>query len=64
MARYAESVRSFQTVSAPEIRAAVERELGSALLWPESDVSLNPAFEPGGWIDELAEEGLLPPASD
>jgi hypothetical protein len=33
--------------------------LDSELLWPEPLLPLNPSFEPGRWIDELADEGIL-----
>jgi ATP-dependent helicase YprA (DUF1998 family) len=29
------------------------------LLWPDALIQLNPAFQPGGTIDELVDEGLL-----
>ena len=35
------------------------RELDDGLLWPDPIVQLNPAFEPGGTIDELVGRGLL-----
>jgi hypothetical protein len=33
--------------------------LASGLLWPDALIQLNPAFQPGGTIDELVDEGLL-----
>ena len=35
--------------------------LDDGLLWPDPQIGLNPAFEPGGTIDELVAEGLLHP---
>ena len=29
------------------------------MLWPEPLIQLNPSFEPGAWIDDLVNEGLL-----
>jgi ATP-dependent helicase YprA (DUF1998 family)/very-short-patch-repair endonuclease len=37
----------------------VDRELEDGLLWPDPIVQLNPAFEPGGTVDELVAQGLL-----
>ena len=54
--RYAES---FLTIRDPRVREHVERELDGGLLWPDPPLQLNPAFEPGGLIDELGAEGLL-----
>src|SRR3546814_6298338 len=34
-------------------------DLDGERFWPEPRVVLNPAFEPGGWIDDLVAEGLL-----
>lgn len=57
--RYEEYVRSFQTILDPEIRRTIDQELDSGLLWPKPYVSLNPALEPGGPVDELVDQGLL-----
>lgn len=54
--RYAES---FLTIRDPRVRAHVRQELDDGLLWPEPRIQLNPSFEPGGWIDELADGGTL-----
>lgn len=39
----------------------MDQQLESGLLWPEPLIQLNPAFEPGHWVDELVDEGLLHP---
>jgi len=54
--RYAES---FLTIRDPRVREHVRRELDEGLLWPDPRIQLNPSFEPGGWIDELAERGTI-----
>ncbi len=41
------------------IRQTVDDALDGGLLWPEPFVGLNPAFEPGAWIDDLVDEGTL-----
>lgn len=54
--RYAES---FLTIRDPRIGEHVRQELDAGLLWPDPRIQLNPSFEPGGWIDELADRGTL-----
>jgi ATP-dependent helicase YprA (DUF1998 family) len=56
---YADYTRSFISIRDERIRDLVESELDSGLLWPEPIVQLNPSFEAGEWIDELAAEGVL-----
>ena len=50
---YGSYVRSFIRVRDPEIRRRVDEELDGGLLWPEPLIQLNPAFEPGEYIDDL-----------
>src|SRR5215208_7867052 len=54
--RYAES---FLTIRDERIAAHVQAKLDEGLLWPDPPLQLNPAFEPGGYIDELVDEGVL-----
>src|SRR5215218_9988887 len=54
--RYAES---FLKIRDPRIHEHVQRELDGGLLWPDPPLQLNPAFEPGGLIDDLVADGLL-----
>lgn len=54
--RYAES---FLSVKDERIRAHLQEELASGLLWPDPPVQLNPAFAGGGGIDDLVAEGTL-----
>jgi ATP-dependent helicase YprA (DUF1998 family) len=54
--RYAES---FLTIRDERIDSHVQAKMGEGLLWPDPPLQLNPAFEPGGFIDELADEGVL-----
>ena len=56
--RYAES---FLTIKDERIREHVERELDGGLLWPDPALQLNPAFAPGGLIDDLVRDGRLHP---
>ncbi len=57
--RYAES---FFAIRDERIRDHVAAEGGAAgALWPDPPLQLNPSFEPGGYVDELVDEGLLHP---
>jgi ATP-dependent helicase YprA (DUF1998 family) len=56
---YADYTRSFISIRDPRISQLVEDELESGLLWPDPIVQLNPSFEAGEWIDELADQGVL-----
>ncbi len=54
---------SFMALRDRRIRERVQSSLDEGTLWPEPSIGLNPAFEPGGWIDDLVAEGLLHPAA-
>jgi len=56
---YRRYVTSFLAIRDPRIRERVENSLTEGRLWPEPRVGLNPAFESGGWVDDLVDEGLL-----
>lgn len=60
--------RSFTTASIDikdaRLKEHYQRELDGDRQWPEPWISLNPAFETGGRIDELVREGLLDPECD
>lgn len=56
---YARYAQSFLTIRDGRVREHVRRELDEGLLWPEPRIQLNPSFEPGGWIDELADRREL-----
>ncbi len=58
---YADFTRSFVVIRDERVRARVDEELAAGLLWPPPIVQLNPAFEPGGTIDDVVAEGLLHP---
>lgn len=58
---YGSYITSFIKIRDGRIQEYVRQRLDEGLLWPEPLVQLNPAFEPGGWIDELVAEGLLHP---
>ncbi len=56
---YASYVQSFLTISDKRLRDAVAGEIESGLLWPEPRIGLNPSFESGGKIDDLADGVIL-----
>ncbi len=61
VSEYASYVKSFITIADERIRSKVDETLEKGLLWPEPLIQLNPAFEPGEWIDELDKAGTLHP---
>lgn len=56
---YSSYIGGFLRINDTRIREKVEEELREGRLWPEPLVQLNPAFEPGGWVDDLVKEGVL-----
>ena len=58
---YEHYVRSFLAVRDDRLRAEVETQLTEGLLWPHPRMGLNPAFAPGGWVDQLVADGTLHP---
>lgn len=59
VADYGDFIRGFLKIRDRDLDTFVQAELDRGVLWPEPWISLNPNFEPGGYIDELADEGLL-----
>ena len=51
------SCASATSASAPTLPEALDE----GKLWPYPQIGLNPAFHPGGTIDDLVAEGLLDP---
>ncbi|MBF9317689.1 DEAD/DEAH box helicase [Mycobacteroides chelonae] len=58
---YENFVKGFLEIKDDQIRAKVESEIEGGLLWPEPWLALNPAFEPGGTVTQLAQRGVLSP---
>lgn len=56
---YSDFIRGFLRIQDPRINEFVLAQLEAGMLWPEPWLSLNPSFEPGGTIDELADSGIL-----
>ena len=59
VADYKRYTRSFIKIADARVCAKVDRELEAGAFWPRPLLQLNPAFEPGGTIDDLVAEGLL-----
>ena len=58
---YSDYIRSFIQIRDSKINNYVQKELDNGHLWPEPLIQLNPAFEPGGTIDELVHKDILHP---
>ena len=56
---YSSYIASFLNIRDPRIRDYVNEKLNSGLLWPDPLIQINPAFEPGHWVDELVAQGVL-----
>jgi len=56
---YSAYIRSFIQIRDERISKHVVDSLDAGLLWPEPLIQLNPSFEPGEWISELVDQGLL-----
>lgn len=63
IANFASYVKSFIHLGDERIERYVAERFEAGDLWPDPLVQLNPAFAPGGSVDELVERGLLHPAS-
>ena len=56
---YRRYTRSFIRIRDARIGEFVDSILGAEGFWPEPLLQLNPAFRPGGTIDDLVEQGVL-----
>jgi superfamily II DNA/RNA helicase len=56
---YRHYAESFLTIKDDRIREHVAGELDKGLLWPDPALQLNPAFDPGGLIEQLVADGEL-----
>ncbi|GAB4431026.1 MAG: DEAD/DEAH box helicase [Anaerolineae bacterium] len=60
---YAAYIESFIKIRDEHIRQYVEAALDGGAFWPDPLIQLNPSFEPGEWIDDLADQGVLHPTA-
>ena len=58
---YRDYATSFMRIRDDRIRSRVDEALDAGKLWPHPLIGLNPAFEPGGSIEDLIGEGVLHP---
>ena len=56
---YEEYIKSFFVIRDERIKCTVDQHLAEGALWPDPLLQLNPSFERGKSIDELAAEGIL-----
>ena len=61
IADYAAYIKSFIHIQDSRIRQAVDCELRDGLLWPAPLLQLPPSFEPGVWVENLVDTGILHP---
>jgi len=59
---YQRYVRGFSYIKDTQIALEVEKHLDGDGIWPAPLVQLNPSFEPGESVEELASRGVLDPA--
>jgi ATP-dependent helicase YprA (DUF1998 family) len=58
---YERFARSFTQIRAPDILSQVERIYATNRFWPEPLISINPHFERGASVADLAADGSLHP---
>jgi ATP-dependent helicase YprA (DUF1998 family) len=56
---YRDYFESFVNVLDERLRAFVQERLAQGDMWPEAVLQLNPAYEPGATLGELASRGLI-----
>ncbi|MBI4318579.1 MAG: hypothetical protein HY675_08820, partial [Chloroflexi bacterium] len=56
---YHQYISGFIAVKEPRLRQFVDDYFTEGRLWPEPLVQLNPAFEPGRFVDKLVQQGVL-----
>lgn len=58
---YAAYTKSFVSIADERINGVVGSAITEGRLWPEPLIQLNPAFLPGGTVDDVASRGVLHP---
>jgi len=56
---YQQYIRSFFAFRDWRIKAEVDPHQSEGVLWPDPFIQLNPSFERGRTVDELAAEGVI-----
>ena len=57
--RYAAFARSFSTIKAPDITEQVNAIYDLGKFWPDPLITINPHFEQGSSMDQLADDGVV-----
>jgi hypothetical protein len=60
---YKRYIESFVRIRDEYIEKFVREKFASGALWPDPILQLNPAYQPGETLDELADKGILRPAT-
>jgi len=60
---YKKYIESFVRIRDEKIEKFVREEFASGVLWPDPILQLNPAYQPGSTLDELAANGVLRPGT-
>src|SRR5947208_818348 len=58
---YKNYIESFVRIRDKRIDGFVHEQFSSGALWPDPILQLNPAYEPGPTLDDLAAKGLILP---
>jgi Lhr-like helicase len=61
VANYADFARSFTTIHAPEIQNQIDEQYGKDRFWPEPLITINPSYERGPTVADLAGKGDVDP---
>lgn len=56
---YRHYIESFVRINDERINSFVEKQFEAGALWPDAILQLNPAYEPGPTLDELAAQGVI-----
>lgn len=60
---YATYINSFIRIQDKNIEQFAAEKLAQGAFWPDPLIQLNPSFEAGAWIDDLASQGILHPTA-
>ena len=61
VAEYRNYFESFINVLDPRLDGFVKERLAEGLMWPDAVLQLNPAYEPGPTLKEMASKGIITP---
>ena len=56
---YGKYTQSFINIRHEPLRSRVESEMARGALWPDPLLQLNPAYQPGGTVEDLVRRGEL-----